>query len=249
MVDAARGLFRAKAWPEPRLRAALLGAARVAQPRRAGRWAADVPDSPLGARRVQHPSVRRCRVGDAIRGGALVDAAESASPARARAARGACSVSVQKIADGHWVARWLVAGRQPQVTCRHRSDRQAERMARAAETQLREQAEMGGYATGKPSRMTFGDWLVQWAKTEGPFWAASVRQKRLQRMAVWVEPILASVPLDQLTEPQLRAWHADVSAHAAEKGSGATQVAHAWRDVSAALGAAHRDGLIPRNPA
>jgi hypothetical protein len=129
------------------------------------------------------------------------------------------------------------------------NDREARRRAAEREGELRAEAERGAYAAGEPSRMLFGEWCEAWARSEGPFWRASLRQKRLQRMAVWVEPYLAAERLCDLAEAQLRRWHGEMIQHAGRKGKGHTQVAHAWRDVSAALGAAHRDGLIPRNPA
>ncbi len=170
-------------------------------------------------------------------------------------------MSIQRVAKGHYIVRWKFPdGRHPKRRIRGTSDREAQREAQAVHVELQKQARMGAFGDGTPSRMLLGEWCAEWARAERRRWSPSLTQKRLQRMAVWVEPYIGRVPLAFLDERRLREWHEEISAEAdrlrvADERAGrfgrtrATQIDHAWRDVSAALGAALLARKIPRNPA
>ncbi len=158
-------------------------------------------------------------------------------------------MSIQRKGPGHYEARWKIGGRQRSRTVKAATDTAAHKLAVKAEEELRLQAERGAYGEAQPSSMLLEDWLVEWARNEGPHWSKSLRDTRLPRMAVWVEPYLGRERLCDIAEKELRRWHTEMTQLADRKGAGHTQVQHAWKDLSAAMGAAYRDGLLPRNPA
>jgi integrase len=150
-------------------------------------------------------------------------------------------MSVQRRVMGgraRWLVRWLEDGR-------HRGrmfDRKAD--ALAFEAEQRRRAQMGAHAPAEPSRDRLGEWLRRWFERDGPRWARSTRIHRGYVVDKWIVPDLEGVRLRDLGSARVRDWQAAILG----RGCSPHQANQSLRVLSAALGAAVRDGLLPANP-
>lgn len=102
----------------------------------------------------------------------------------------------------------------------------------------------GAYARGLPSRQ-LSDYLADWFDRERHGWATSTRRQRHGVLDLWIDPYLPSgARLDRFAEKAVSDWLGVILA----AGASATQAKAAVSILSSALGTAHRDGLIERNP-
>ena len=173
------GVRRVPSWPQPRLRADQVGEALRAQLSSPRGYPADVSHSPIRNRRTPHESAasNAVAVADSSSRGVVVDPPEYLAPRRARSTRGACSVSIQRVAKGHYIVRWKFPdGRHPKRRIRGTSDREAQREAQAVHVELQKQARMGAFGDGTPSRMLLGEWCAEWARAERRRWSPSLRR-------------------------------------------------------------------------
>jgi len=95
-----------------------------------------------------------------------------------------------------------------------------------------------------PEGMLIGEWLVEWFRNYGPTWAPNTLKDRANVTAKWITPYLGDVPLEQITPRLLRRYRALIL----EKGASNHRANVAKTVLSAALGAAVKDGLIDLNP-
>jgi integrase len=150
-------------------------------------------------------------------------------------------VSVQKVVRGgriRWLCRWLEDGRHRQRTFDKKGD------AVTFEADQRRRRQLGAHAPAEPSRERLGEWLKNWWDRESPGWAAATRIHRGGILDKWIVPYLQGVRLRDLGTARVADWRAEIAA----AGCPAHQANQALRVLSAALGVAARDGLMPANP-
>ena len=139
---------------------------------------------------------------------------------------------------GKWLARWVIDGRHVARTFDLKDS------AVAWEADARRRAQLGAHATAEPSRDTLNVWLKVYWTRESPRWAQSTRITRAQLLDKWIEPYLGGVRLRDLGTARVRERSSDIAGDGCS--TGRRNAAH--RTLSAALGVATRDGLLPANP-
>jgi integrase len=146
-------------------------------------------------------------------------------------------LSVRKRGE-RWVARWVIDGRHVSRAFDLKAD------AESWEADARRRAQMGAHAPVEPSRDPLSAWIERWWEQESPRWAQSTRLHRAVLLDRWIVPYLGSVRLRDLGRARVRDWLTEIGA----VGCSAGQQNHAIRVLSAALGVAVRDGVLPANP-
>lgn len=134
--------------------------------------------------------------------------------------------------------RWREGGRQRSRSFDRRED--AERF----EADARRRVQLGAFGPGEPSRMGFGEWLEVWYSRGEVRWARSTRLHRAAILDKWIVPYLAGERLCDLAPARVREWQAGIRAD----GCSAKQANQVLRVLSAILGAAVEDDLLPMNP-
>lgn len=137
-----------------------------------------------------------------------------------------------------WDVRWREEGRQRSRTFDRRQD--AERF----EADTRRRVQLGAFGPGEPSRMTVREWVEVWWSRGEARWARSTRLHRAAILDKWITPRLDGARLCDLAPARLREWQAGIRAD----GCSAKQANQALRVLSAILGAAVEDDLLPSNP-
>ena len=108
----------------------------------------------------------------------------------------------------------------------------------------RRQRQMGAHGPVTPSRQSFGDWLTEWWTTDSVLWAAATRTHRHDALKRWLRPSLDGVKLRDLGSRRVREWRSRII----EDGATPSTANHALAVLSAACGAAVKDGRLPSNP-
>lgn len=150
-------------------------------------------------------------------------------------------MSVQRRARGgrrRFEVRWREEGRQRSRTFDRRED--AERF----EADTRRRVQLGAFGPGEPSRMTMAEWVEVWWSRGEVRWARSTRLHRAAILDKWIVPNLTGARLCDLAPARVREWQAGIRAD----GCSAKQANQALRVLSAILGAAVEDDLLPSNP-
>lgn len=150
-------------------------------------------------------------------------------------------MSVQRRRRGQratWVCRWLEDGQHRSRTFDRKTD------AVAFEGEQRRRTQLGAHAPAEPARTALSEWLERWWERDGPRWARSTRLHRAAILDKWIAPYLGGVRLRDLGSARVRDWRAQILVD----GCSAKQSNQALRVLSAGLGAATRDGLLPANP-
>lgn len=138
-----------------------------------------------------------------------------------------------------YVARWRHEGRQRERTFDKRRD------AEAFERERRREQALGVHGPAEPSPMTLGEWVRRWWDLGAPTWAPSTRRQRASVLDRWLIPHLGGVRLRDLGPARVRTWRGAVLSD----GCSPTQANAALSVLSAALGSAVEEGLLPANPA
>jgi integrase len=146
-------------------------------------------------------------------------------------------VSIQRRSTGYLV-RWRRDGRQYGRMFDRKKD------AEAFELEQKRAAQLGAFAPAAPSKRTVDDYLDEWWERESVRWAASTRAQRKDVLNRWVRKQLGGVRLADLGGRRVGQWRSEIVA----KGCPAPQANQALSVLSAALGCAVRDGLLPANP-
>ena len=94
------------------------------------------------------------------------------------------------------------------------------------------------------STIALDDWCRTWWERDGIAWAVSTGEHRRYFLRRWIHRYLATVRLRDLGTVKVREWRAPIH----KEGASANTVNGAVSILSACLGAAHRDGLIPAKP-
>ena len=108
----------------------------------------------------------------------------------------------------------------------------------------RRRQRMGAHGPAEPSRERLDAWLETWVRRDGIAWARSTRLHRGSVMDKWIAPLIGGVRLRELGRARVRDFRAEML----DRGATNATANGAMRVLSAALGAAVEDGLIPTNP-
>ena len=161
-------------------------------------------------------------------------------------ARGKGEGTVYKDAEGRWRAAVPlppdpVTGRRRRKVVRGRT--RAEAVRRMRQVQL-EVARTGDVPTGRT--LTVAGWLERWLEQDvAPVRKPSTTGDYRSAVRVHIVPAIGRRRLDRLTPDDVRAVHRAVLGG----GASTTTAAKVHRVLRAALGAAEREGLVPRNVA
>lgn len=132
---------------------------------------------------------------------------------------------------------WRDAGKQRGATFRTKSE------AMDFEAEQRRLKLMGAFAPAKPSSTTIEQWFNKWMNDYGVAWASTTMVQRRNVVVKWIIPMVGHVPLTDFGRTRVREWRADVARKcSAVHTNGITAV------MSAGLGAAVEEGMIPYNP-
>jgi len=137
-----------------------------------------------------------------------------------------------------WEVRWLEGDRHRSRTLR------SEEEALALQAEILRRQRMGAFAPQEPSSMPLREFLAQWFRTSGPEWSPTTLSRRGPMVDKWIDPYIGHVPLRDLGRARVREWRADIM----RDGCRPTNTQNVVRVLSAALGVAESDGLIPINP-
>jgi integrase len=137
-----------------------------------------------------------------------------------------------------YVARWRQDGRQHLKTFDRKQD------AEAFERERRREAALGAHGLPEPSPMRLDEWMRRWWGDESASWSPATRRTQASAIDKWIVPYIGGVRLRDLGHARVRRWRSEVRT----AGCPATQANKAARILSAALGVAVREGLLPRNP-
>ena len=108
----------------------------------------------------------------------------------------------------------------------------------------RRRQRMGAHGPAEPSRERLDAWLETWVRRDGIAWARSTRLHRGSVMDKWIAPLIGGVRLRELGRARVRDFRAEML----DRGATNATANGTMRVLSAALGAAVDDGLIPTNP-
>ena len=137
-----------------------------------------------------------------------------------------------------WVVRWREEGRQRSK--RFHTRKAAERWRAATEDRLA----LGAHAPVQPARITLDGWLDQWLERYSIRWAMSTTLQRADLIDRHIRPHLGVVAMRDLGVARIATYQQGLAA----RGCSAKTVNACVRVLSACLGSAVREGLIPGNP-
>jgi integrase len=132
---------------------------------------------------------------------------------------------------------WREGDKQRSRTFRTKRD------ATLHEAEVRRTKASGAYHRGSPSKTTLSIWLDQWMESGRPSWSPTTVKQRESALRKWVRPSIGSIPLADLGPERVREWHTWLA-----RSTSPTNANNVTAVLSAAMGAAARDGLIPYNP-
>ena len=161
-------------------------------------------------------------------------------------ARGKGEGSVYKDAQGRWTAVIAlppdpVAGRRRRKYIRARTRAEVVRRMRQVQVEV---ARAGDVPTGRA--LSVAGWLERWLERDvAPVRKPSTTGDYRSAVRVHIVPAIGRRRLDRLTPDDVRAVHRAVLGG----GASTTTAAKVHRALRAALGAAEREGLVPRNVA
>ena len=156
-------------------------------------------------------------------------------------------------AGRRYVVRWREEGKR---RARHFvRKRDAEAFDSAKKVEMRERRELGGFARTGASSMLLGDYIAQATAERAIGWEENTRIMRAEALDTWVDPLLGHVPLRECAKPRIRQFRNEMSTIGVPKRSGKgrrkasnNRVNSVVKILSAFLGFAVEDGLIPENP-
>ncbi|MFZ8926582.1 MAG: tyrosine-type recombinase/integrase [Candidatus Nanopelagicales bacterium] len=91
--------------------------------------------------------------------------------------------------------------------------------------------------------MLLGEYLERWLDQGAPSWSPNTLRQRRSAVRAWIAPGLGSVPLAELGTSKVREWQSSIASQTTPG-----NVNNVVAVLSAALGAAVSDGMIPLNP-
>jgi integrase len=147
-------------------------------------------------------------------------------------------MSVRKRGPKRWEVRWREG-------TRHRSAQFDDRdEALDHDAEMRKRRRLGAFAPAEPSGQLFVEWARGWFDRESSGWAKSTRLSRAHHLDKWIVPYLGDHRLMDLGQPVIRSWRSTI-----ERGGAPLVTANrALGTLSACLGSAVKDNLLPLNP-
>ena len=149
-------------------------------------------------------------------------------------------MSIRKRATAKGV-RWDViyreGGRQRSLTFDTR------KQAMDFEAERRRTKRMGAYGPKEPSSMTLEAWLTRWQDNYSVEWSPRTTTQRKSAVNAWITPTIGHIPLAELGRSRIIEWRADMAGKTT-----ARNAQNVWAVLSAALGKATEEDLIPYNP-
>lgn len=148
--------------------------------------------------------------------------------------------------------RWREEGRQRSKRITRRDDALA--FDAQIKLRLRQRRELGSFAASEASPMPLGDFVENAWRTRHQSWAKTTRIMRADVLDAWILPLLATVPLRDLNTERLREFEAQMMTQGVRAKDGKRRrasndtVNRVRRVLSAFLGYAVEDGLLPENP-
>jgi integrase len=136
-----------------------------------------------------------------------------------------------------WDVIYREGGRQRSLTFDTRKE------ALDFEAERRRTKRMGVYGPREPSSMTLGDWLTRWEDNYSVEWSPRTKTQRKSAVKVWIRPAIGHVPLSELGRSRIIEWRAAMMGKTT-----ALNANNVLAVLSAALGAAASEDLIPYNP-
>jgi len=156
--------------------------------------------------------------------------------------------------DRRYRVRWTEEGRKRSKSFSRMA------AARAFDGEIRDavrrRRELGAFAPQEPSTMTVADFLDKAWSERAVGWEENTRKARGDALDTWVVPLLGRVPLNECSRPRLRRFRAQMVEDGVPRRDGvrgrrkatASRANTVMRILSAFLGFAVEDGLIPHNP-
>lgn len=136
-----------------------------------------------------------------------------------------------------WQVRWREDGRQRSRAFRTRKE--------AVQFDAQVQRAVAARQPAPPRlAITLEDWIAEWLRVHGPTWAPSTRSGRATYADRWIAPYLGSYPIGQIARGDVSRWRAAMI----RDGASNNTVNHATRVLSACLGRAVLEDVIPGNP-
>lgn len=117
------------------------------------------------------------------------------------------------------------------------------RQAKAWQAEVDQAKARGASGPALPTKITLNDWLERWVVERSPEWAKTTARQRAYMLDKWIAPHLGHKPLAMIDKPTIRTWRHEVAEATSPNNANA-----ATRVLSAALGAAVDDELLPINP-
>lgn len=111
------------------------------------------------------------------------------------------------------------------------------------EADRRRMKRMGAYGPKEPSSMSLGDWLTRWQDNYSAEWSPRTKVQRKSAVEVWIRPMIGHIPLAELGRSRIIEWRTAVAAKTTTRNTN-----NVWAVLSAALGKATTEELIPWNP-
>lgn len=146
--------------------------------------------------------------------------------------------SVRKLPSGRFQARYR--GPDGQI---YNADKTFATQTDADRWLVRREAELlDGWWQNPDEKVTFGEYAVTWFKDRD--YAPTTRERNASALNLHVLPTFRSVPLKDITTPQVRRWRTSLL----DAGVGNPTVAKAYQILRAIMNTAMDDGLIQRNP-
>jgi len=150
-----------------------------------------------------------------------------------------------------WIVRWEEEGRHRGRT--FDTHREATAFDAAKRLELAERRRLGSFATGEASALPLGAWIEQCWDVRGVEWEQTTRDTWADIIDSWIVPLLGDVPLRDLSRERVRAFRSDmvtkgVRTNNRRRKATANRANAVMTVLSAFLGYALDDGLIPENP-
>jgi integrase len=138
--------------------------------------------------------------------------------------------------------RWDVIWREADRKQRSKTFR-TKRDAQTFENELLRSKQLGAFSRDEPSRVSLSEYIDSWFAGHGPTWSPTTIVQRRSACTAWIVPMIGSVPLAELGPAKVRAWRADLAGRTTPGNANAVVAV-----LSAAMGAAVTDGMLPYNP-
>jgi integrase len=135
-----------------------------------------------------------------------------------------------------WDVKWRDSGKQRSRSFTDHAD------ALAYDAERKRSKRMGAFRPQEPSDEPLSNFLVRWFRHGN--WSSTTRTNRAQLADRWIAPFLGDVPLREIGRARVREFRAEII----RAGSPPTNTNNVMRCLSAALGVAADEGLIPYNP-